>query len=156
MSSASTLRQSIATARSRVRISEQEARRSGAAYVAAGIIGVASKPAENGEVMMKKLSFWGIPGTAMLAILAKGGGSFASGDVADYLNGVGDAAAIIAIANFASGREVAGMAGEDEVSGRRRRRAPRSASRGAARLEEELSARVDDLDSELAALEADD
>lgn len=149
--SAATLRQSIATARSKVRISEQEARRTGAAFVSAGIIGVTSKPNERGEVMMNKLSFWGIPGTAMLAIIAKGGATFATGDGADYLNGIGDAAAIIAISNFASGREVAGMSGDDqEMSGRRRRV---GAGRDAARLERELSSRMSDVDEELAALE---
>lgn len=150
--SASALRQAVTSARSRVRVSEQEARRSGAAYVSAAVIGIASKPNDRGEVVMSKLSFWGVPGTAMLALLAKGGGSFATGEMADYLNGVGDAAAIIAIANFTQGREVAGA----DVEGVRSRRRGASRARGAERLESELSTRLDDIDAELAALEADD
>lgn len=150
--SASALRQAVTSARSRVRVSEQEARRSGAAYVSAAVIGIASKPNDRGEVVMSKLSFWGVPGTAMLALLAKGGGSFATGETADYLNGVGDAAAIIAIANFTQGREVAGA----DVEGVRSRRRGASRARGAERLESELSTRLDDIDAELAALEADD
>jgi len=147
MSAAATLRQSVTAARSRMRMSEQEARRSGAAYVAAAVIGVTSKPNDRGEVLLSKLSFGGVPGTAMLALLAKGGSTFASGDVADYLNGVGDAAAIVAIANFTSGREVAGVEG-------RRRRAMRGDG-GSRRLERELSERMSDVDAELAALERD-
>ena len=150
--SASALRQAVTSARSRVRVSEQEARRSGAAYVSAAVIGIASKPNDRGEVVMSKLSFWGVPGTAMLALLAKGGGSFATGEMADYLNGMGDAAAIIAIANFTQGREVAG----GDVEGVRSRRRGASRARGAERLESELSTRLDDIDAELAALEADD
>jgi len=150
--SASALRQAVTSARSRVRVSEQEARRSGAAYVSAAVIGIASKPNDRGEVVMSKLSFWGVPGTAMLALLAKGGGSFATGEMADYLNGAGDAAAIIAIANFTQGREVAGA----DVEGVRSRRRGASRARGAERLESELSTRLDDIDAELAALEADD
>ena len=150
--SASALRQAVTSARSRVRVSEQEARRSGAAYVSAAVIGIASKPNDRGEVVMSKLSFWGVPGTAMLALLAKGGGSFATGETADYLNGMGDAAAIIAIANFTQGREVAGGG----VEGVRSRRRGASRARGAERLESELTGRLDDIDAELAALEADD
>lgn len=150
--SASALRQAVTSARSRVRVSEQEARRSGAAYVSAAVIGIASKPNDRGEIVMSKLSFWGVPGTAMLALLAKGGGSFATGEMADYLNGLGDAAAIIAIANFTQGREVAGA----DVEGVRSRRRGASRARGAERLESELSTRLDDIDAELAALEADD
>lgn len=152
--SASALRQAVTSARSRVRVSEQEARRSGAAYVSAAVIGIASKPNDRGEVVMSKLSFWGVPGTAMLALLSKGGGSFATGEMADYLNGVGDAAAIIAIANFTQGREVAGVS--DDVAGVRSRRRGASRARGAERLESELTGRLDDIDAELAALEADD
>ena len=150
--SASALRQAVTSARSRVRVSEQEARRSGAAYVSAAVIGIASKPNDRGEVVMSKLSFWGVPGTAMLALLAKGGGSFATGETADYLNGMGDAAAIIAIANFTQGREVAGA----DVEGVRSRRRGARRARGAERLESELTGRLDDIDAELAALEADD
>lgn len=150
--SASALRQAVTSARSRVRVSEQEARRSGAAYVSAAVIGIASKPNDRGEVVMSKLSFWGVPGTAMLALLAKGGGSYATGEMADYLNGMGDAAAIIAIANFTQGREIAG----GDVEGVRSRRRGASRARGAERLESELTGRLDDIDAELAALEADD
>ncbi len=150
MSSTATLRQTIAATRSRVRISESEARRTGAAFVGAAVIGIASKPDDRGEILMKKLEVFGLPGSVVLAILAKGGASFMSGDTADYMNGLGDAAAIIAISKFAQGQDVSGM---DVAGARSRRRRGGGSRRDIERLESELSSRVDDIDRELAALD---
>lgn len=142
--SAATLRQSLTTVRSRMRIEESEGRRSGAAYASAAVIGILSKPNDSGEVMLRKLEFWGMPGSVTLALAAKAGATFATGDMVDYLNGIGDAAAIVAIANFVQGRTVEGVEGH----GRTR-----------AQIEEALRRRLrqsetvdEDLDAELAAL----
>jgi hypothetical protein len=109
MSTAS-LRQSLTSARSRMRITEAEARRTGAAYASAFVLGRLSVPTASGEpAPLSKLQVLGMPGTVTAAVLAKLGATFMDGSTADYLNGVGDAAAIMALADFARGREVAGM-----------------------------------------------
>lgn len=148
--STATMKQALAGARSRIRVSEAEMERTGAAYVSAVVIGIGSKGHSGQPPMMSKLSFAGVPGTIVLALLAKGGASFASGTVGNILNGVGDAASIIGIAKFVEGADIAGMAGaDDEVSGRRRRKEAAAARR----LEERLSQRMSNDDRELESLE---
>lgn len=147
-STAATLRQSAANMRSKIRLSDQEARRSFAAYGSALAIGMASKRTASGEIPLEKLEIFGMPGTLTLAVVGKVGASFMDGQVADYLNGIGDAASIIAISKFAEGREIAGVAG-DAVAGRRNRRRLSAARQRAAREEAEL-------EDELAELVGDD
>ncbi len=152
MSTAAALKSTAAAARSKLRLSESEMRRSASAFVSAGVIGVMSRAPEGGGAPpLSKLAFWGIPGTAVLAVVAKGGASFATGDSADYLNGLGDAAAIVSIASFTSGRDIAGLSGVDdsqELSGRRRRG---SSGRTAEQLEAEIRRRLE-AEEELAAI----
>lgn len=143
------LKQSLAAARSRARLSKEEMLRTGVSYVAAGVLGVMQKPNERGEIPIAKASIMGVPGTVVVAGVAKGIAMFAPGSFGTAANGFADAAAIISIANFAQGHTVNGM------SGHRRSSASRRAA--AARLERELSSRLDhdDDERELAALEND-
>lgn len=119
----------------------------GAAYLGAAVIGVTSKVAAGAtEPAIEKLSFWGMPGTVTLAIVAKAAAAFGSGDFQDYANGLGDAAAIIAISRFVQGQEVSGVAAYP-AHGRTRAAVEESLRR---RLRETMS--EDDIDAELAAL----
>lgn len=117
MSTVNSLRQSAAMSRLRSRVSDQEARRTGAAYASAVALGIMSKPKEGEtESTLDKASVFGLPGSVVVALVAKAGATFADGDVADYLNGIGDAGAIIALSQFARGETVAGTL--PAVSGR--------------------------------------
>jgi hypothetical protein len=132
-----------------MRLEESEARRSGAAYVTAAVIGITSTPAAGQtEAAIEKLSFWGMPGTVTAAILAKAGATFASGDMADYLNGAGDAAAIIAISKFVQRQEVAGMGAAPRARVTQSATATEAALRR--RLRETMS--DEDIDAEIAEL----
>lgn len=149
--SATSMKQALQGARSRLRVSEAEAERTAAAYTAAVVIGIGSKGHGGQPPMMSKLAFAGIPGTIVLAVLAKVGAGFMTGTTANIANGVGDAAAIIGVAKFVEGTDIAGLS-DSEMSGRRRR----STADAARRLEERLASRLDmSADDELAALEVD-
>lgn len=137
----------LSSLRSRIRVDRQEAMRSGSAYAAAGVIGLM----EAGGQMDRLPDAFGLPKTVTLAILGKVGGSYASGDIAAGLNGLGDAAAIIAIRDFARGMTVSG-ANDYGREGARRRRIT------AADLERRLADRLapDELADVLAALATED
>lgn len=119
--------------RARLRDEEAEARRGGAALATSYVIG----SMETSGAMASVPQLFGLPRTVTLAVLAKAGGTFARGPVRDYLQGVGDSAAIIATYNFSKGGTVSGI---DEVSGRRRNRRHRMAE--AANVERQLRAQL--------------
>lgn len=102
--------------RARLREEEGEARRGGAALATSYVIG----SMETSGAINTVPPLFGLPRTVTLAILAKAAGTFARGSMRDYLQGVGDGAAIIATYNFSKGATVSGV--DDEMSGRRSRR----------------------------------
>lgn len=156
MSTAATLRSNLSSFRSRVRIDEAEARRSGAAYLSAIVLGAMEKTREGDtpearEPLIEKFpTLFGLPRTASIAIAAKIGATYSTGDTADYLNGLADCSAVIALHAFVKGEQVAGM-GASRSSARlsdkeRIRRLER-------RLAEQLSAGGDSTEAELSGLE---
>jgi hypothetical protein len=156
MSTAATLKQNLSSFRSRVRIDEAEARRSGAAYLGAIVLGAMEKTREGDspearEPLIEKFpTLFGLPRTASIAIAAKVAAQYSSGDTADYLNGVADASAVIALHAFVKGEQVAGM-GAARSSTRRlsdRERIRQLERRLAAKLEQ-----GDEVDAELSGIE---
>ncbi len=166
MSTASAAKATLVTMRSRLKIDEAEARRTSAAFLAAGILGLMEKPREGDSVeerqpLIEKIpTLFGLPRLAGIAIFAKVGAQYAGAANADYLNGLGDSAAVLAIHAFAKGEQVAGVA---DVGRRRRGRAAPDDSRIRA-LEEKLRRQLaatgngaggdEDLDAQIADLVA--
>lgn len=156
MSKPSNLRNQLATIRSKARINDAEMRRSGAGVAASFIIGALEKSGRMNDIP----TLAGLPRTVTLAFAAKLGASYASGSAADYLDGVGDAAANVAVYQFAKGPDVSGA----HVAGARSdARAARAMERRAAALEARIARQLrdegvgeDDIERELAALEIDD
>jgi hypothetical protein len=107
------VKQQLTGLRSRLRIDAEEARRSGAAYAGAGIIGLMKK----GGQMERLPDVFGLPKTVGVALACKLGANYMSGATADYLNGVGDSAAVIAIYEFSQGIDVTGMAATGRNAG---------------------------------------
>lgn len=103
--SASSLRASLANIRSRSRINEAEARRSGAALAAGFTLGAMEKAGTLAQVP----DMFGLPKTVTIAIVSKLAAGYASGDMSDYANGVGDAAGVVALYQFGKGETVDGM-----------------------------------------------
>lgn len=134
-----------ARARARLRDEEGEVRRMGASLATSYVIG----SMENSGAMASVPQLLGLPRTVTLAVAAKVAGTFMSGKLRDYAQGVGDAASNIATYNFAKG---ATISGEDEVSGRRRRRA-HEAARLERDLRQELAASSAENDADLDELE---
>lgn len=165
MSTATALKASVATMRNRLKIDEAEARRSSAAYLSAGILGLMEKPrqgdsAEEREPLIEKIpTFFGLPRLAGIAIVAKVGAQYAGGSNEDYLNGLGDAAAVLAIHAFSKGEQVAGVA---DVGRRRSRSGGGTTDARIRALEEKLRRQLaaagggtdDDLDAQIADLVA--
>ena len=169
MSTATELKASVSNLRSRVKIDEMEAQRTGAAMVGAFVIGVMEKPRtgetpeERAPWISKIPDILGLPKTASIAILAKLGAQYAPKGMQGYLNGLGDAGAVIALHAFAKGEQISGMSPTSMVNpggieGRR------SQARATAARVRELEARLarqlrasgsneDEIDAELAALE---
>lgn len=140
--SAATLRNSLTNIRQKARMSEADARRTGAMYGGAVALGIMSRTTRNdaGEVqapMLDKVSVFGMPGAVVVAIGAKAGAAFSSGDASDYLNGLGDAAAVMALAAFAAGREVAGTPEERQAAA-----TPQAEGLRTRRLERQLRQRL--------------
>lgn len=142
--SASSLKQNLSTLRSRVRLEQEEARRTGAAMAGAYVIGSMEKAGTLAELP----DAFGLPKTVIIAVLAKVGASFASGQAADYANGVGDAASAIALYQFAKGETIAGSAAPPA-----RGRMSSTVSSLRERLAARLNEGSDELDPELAELE---
>ena len=132
----------LGSLRSRLRIDAEEARRSGAAYAGAGVSGLMKK----GGQLDRLPDVFGLPKTVGVALACKLGANYMSGSTADYLNGVGDSAAVIAIYEFSQGIDVSGMS-----SGRNAGTTARDLER---RLADRLSPdELADLEDELAELD---
>lgn len=99
--SASSLRASLANIRSRARINEAEARRSGAALASGFVLGSMEKAGTLNDLP----DMFGLPKSVTIAIVAKLGAGYATGDIADYMNGLGDAAGVVALYQFGKGVE---------------------------------------------------
>lgn len=128
--------------RSRLRVDAGEARRSGAAYGGAGVLGLMKASGQLARVP----DVFGLPKTVSIALACKIGASYAPGAAADYLNGIGDSAAVIAIYEFSQGITLSGL---DDVSG-----SGRNAGTTARALESRLASaldedELDDLEDEL-------
>ena len=115
--------------RSRLRVDAGEARRSGAAYGGAGVLGLMKASGQLARVP----DVFGLPKTVSIALACKIGASYAPGAAADYLNGVGDSAAVIAIYEFSQGITLSGM----DATGRN----PGTSARA---LESRLASALDD------------
>lgn len=108
----------VAAARAKMKAEKGEATRVGSALASSYVIGAIEKSPEQ---LAKIPQVFGLPRTFTLAVLAKGAGMFVGkGTGNDVLNGIGDAAAIIAVHSYAKGETVAGFG--EEVSGPRKRR----------------------------------
>jgi hypothetical protein len=138
------VRDSLQNLRRSVRVSETEARRTGALLVGAATLGAMSRPGEDGSRPIDTVpSLFGMPKTVSLAIGLKVAASYATGSTADYLNGAGDAASVVAVRDFFAGATVAGVTEPEVVAGRHRSRADRVRA-----LEQKLTSRLpsDELD----------
>lgn len=136
-------KQQLTNLRSRLRVDAGEARRSGAAYAGAGVLGLMKA----GGQMDRIPDIFGLPKTVSIALAAKLGANYMSGSTADVLNGVGDAAAVVAIYEFAQGATVSGLVGDGASDGRVSDEARRLERRLARTLSEDELA---DLEDELA------
>lgn len=138
----------VAAARAKMRAEKGEATRVGTALASSYVIGAIEKSPEQ---LAKIPTVFGLPRTFTLAALAKGAAMFSpKGTTTDVLNGIGDAAAIIAVHAYAKGETVAGFNVGDELSGPRKKR---KRQQGAMRerlkaLEERLTDELGDGDEE--------
>jgi hypothetical protein len=124
----------LSSLRSRLRVDKEEATRSASAYAGAGVLGLMKA----GGQMDRIPDVFGLPKTVSVALAAKIGANYMSGTTANVLNGVGDAAAVVAIYEFAQGVAVSGVS--DRASDLERRLASRLSEDELADLEDELAA----------------
>lgn len=108
------LKSQVSAARARVRFEEAEMRRMGASAITSFALGAGTKA---DGWLHQVPGLFGLPKTVSFAILAKGASAFASGDLRDYLDGAGDAAASVAIFQLAQGGWGAVSGLDDVVSG---------------------------------------
>lgn len=124
----------LSNLRSRLRVDKEEATRSASAYAGAGVLGLMKA----GGQLDRIPDVFGLPKTVSVALACKLGANYMSGQTANVLNGVGDAAACIAVYEFAQGVNVSGMVG-DRASDLERRLASRLSEDELADLEDELA-----------------
>lgn len=124
----------LSSLRSRLRVDKEEATRSASAYAGAGVLGLMKA----GGQLDRIPDVFGLPKTVSVALAAKLGANYMSGTTANVLNGVGDAAACIAVYEFAQGVNVSGVS--DRASDLERRLASRLSEDELADLEDELAA----------------